>query len=260
MKLKIVIPIALMAFSISCQTKTKTSPEKDVSPAASYRVEIENEKASALVSKMMEAMGGVEEWDDLKYVSWTFFGARHLVWDKANNRVRIETPRDSSIYLVNLDELEGKYAYNGLEITDSDIIISKIERAKSMWINDMYWLFMPFKLYDQGVTVKYVKEDTTAMGTMADVLELRFEDVGDTPQNKYEVYIDQNDNLIKQWDFFADANQEKASKVWPWDNYKDYNGLLLSANRSDKSGPSNVRVYDQLNDRVFTSFDFFEFY
>lgn len=221
---------------------------------------MEDKKAAELVSKMMEAMGGTEKWEDLKYVSWTFFGSRHLVWDKQNSRVRIESPRDSSVYLVNLAGPTGKYAYNGIEVSDPKKLAAKLENGKSIWINDMYWLFMPFKMYDPGVTVKFLKTDTTLVGAKADVLELRFDDVGKTPENKYEIYIDQKDQLIKQWNFFATTTQDSASRIWPWDNYENFNGLLLSSNRSDKSGPSNVRVYDDLDNNVFTSFEEFEFY
>jgi len=252
---KFVLFVFCLSFIMACQNNAKPSiPNED------FTKEIKDEKADLVVSKMMAAMGGSEKWEELQYVSWTFFGSRHLVWDKKNNRVRIESPRDSSVYLVNLDKPDGRYAYDGVELLDQEQLVKKIKRGKNIWINDMYWLFMPFKLFDQGVTVKYLYADTTLVGTKADVLELSFENVGNTPENKYEIYIDQKDNLIKQWDFFADANQEKASKKWPWDNYKDHNGLKLSSERSDDSGPSNVKVYDHLDDKVFTSFDDFKFY
>lgn len=258
MKSKIATLVMLTFLIMGCQTKsTITNSKQD---ADLYTKEIEDKKAAQLVSKMMDAMGGAKKWEELKYVSWTFFGARHLLWDKENKRVRIESPKDSSVYLVNLDGPSGRYAYNGVEVLDKEKLSKKLKRGKSIWINDMYWVFMPFKFYDQGVTVKYLGPDTTLVGAQADVLELTFDKVGDTPENKYQVFIDQKDHLIKQWDFFADANQDKASKAWPWDNYSEFKGLLLSSDRSDKSGPSNIRVYDRLDDKIFTSFENFKFY
>ena len=258
MKLKIVILVFLSALIMACDSQS-TTPESKEAPEV-YTKKIEDEKAAQLVFEMMEAMGGVEKWENLKYVSWTFFGARHLVWDKLNSRVRIESPKDSTVYLVNLEELSGKYSYNGVENLNKVELSEKLKKGKSIWINDMYWLFMPFKLYDQGVFVKYLKSDTTLVGDMADILELSFDNVGNTPENKYQIYIDQKDHLIKQWNFFADANQAEASAIWPWDNYSDFNGLKLSSDRTDKSGPSNVRVYEHLDDEVFTSFKKFLFY
>ncbi len=258
MKSKIILFLTFTTLIIACQPQPKPADSK--SEVSSAVQEIADDKAAPLVSKMMEAMGGRQKWEALNYVSWTFFGARHLVWDKKNNRVRIESPRDSSVYLVDLNKPIGKYAYNGVEVVDTKKLSARLKRGKSIWINDMYWLFMPFKFYDEGVSVKYLKTDTTLMGVPADVLELTFDKVGDTPENKYEIYIDQKDQLIKQWSFFANADQAEASKIWPWDNYSDFNGLLLSSNRSDQSGPSNVKVYEHLDDKVFTSFEEFKFY
>ena len=258
MKSKFFTLLILAALIFSCQN-TPTSTNTKASPDVPTKV-IKDKKAAEIVSKTMDAMGGAKKWEELQYVSWTFFGVRELVWDKRNNRVRIESPRDSSVYLVNLNDSTGRYAYNGQELLDKEELSEKMKAGKSIWINDMYWLFMPFKLYDEGVTVKYMRTDTSLIGTPSDVLELRFENVGDTPENKYEIYIDQNDNLIKQWNFYAKANQEKPSKQWPWDNYSDHNGLLLSSDRSDNGGPSNVKVYEQLEDKIFTNFKPFTFY
>jgi len=258
MKLKTTILIISTTLFFACQSNT--SNEKSTELKVLYTKDIEDQKAAELVSTMMDAMGGSKEWEGLKYVSWTFFGARHLVWDKMNNRVRIESPKDSSIYLVNLNDGTGKYAYNGQETLKGEKLVERLKRGKSIWINDMYWLFMPFKLYDQGVTVKYLGSDTTLIGVKADVLELTFDQVGNTPENKYEVFVDAEEHLIKQWRFFKEAKQDTASRTWPWDNYKDHNGLMLSSERTDSSGPSNVRVYDYLDDKVFTSFEPFSFY
>lgn len=215
-------------------------------------------KAVAIANKVMDAMGGQQKWDDLKYVSWTFFGARHLLWDKQNSRVRIKNTTDSTLYLVDLETGEGQ------KITPSKTILHTedplaVDKAKSIWINDMYWLFMPFKLMDPGVNLKYLRQDTTNSGVMSDVLELTFNEVGVTPENKYEVYVDQSDNLIKQWSFFNRWDKKEPSAIWPWDNYKSYNGLMLSAERSDKKGPSNVKLYETVDEKAFTEVPAFEF-
>ena len=258
MKSKIILLGIFTSLLFACQNPPQATESKPQVLVQSN--EIEDEKAAQLVSKMMTAMGGAEKWEALNYVSWTFFGARHLVWDKKNNRVRIESPRDSSVYLVDLNDSIGKYAYDGQEVLDPKIRVEKNKRGKSIWRNDMYWLFMPFKLYDEGVAVKYLRLDTISKDVPADVLELRFDQVGDTPENKYEIYIDQKDQLIKRWTFFEEASQEEPYNSWPWDNYSNLNGLLLSFSRSDNSGPSNVQVYEHLDDKVFTSFEAFKFY
>lgn len=251
--------LTLVLLSIAL-LNTSCSDEKQVNNVDTIEISSDTAQGTAdtksieIVDKMVEAMGGQQKWEDLKYVSWTFFGARHLIWDKENGRVRIDSPRDTSVYLVNLHELSGSVQKSGQVITVDSTETKLLEAAKNIWINDMYWLFMPWKLRDQGVTLSYIREDTISGGLPADILQLTFDEVGNTPDNKYEVYVDQADHLIKKWSFYKDADQEAPSKSWPWDNYQSYDGLLLSSERSDSSGPSNVRIYASLSDSVFTSF------
>lgn len=256
MKIKY-LPFLLLLFAIACSApKEKPAAEIPSNPAAEgFNVEGSDSLAIAWADATMKAMGGREAWDNLNVLAWNFFGARDLIWDKPTGRVRIDFPRDSSIYLLNLTSMDGKVLRNGAEITNPDSLTKYLTRAKNIWINDSYWLVMPFKLKDSGVTLKYSGSYTTLKDTPAEVLELTFDNVGATPDNKYEVFIDKSDSLIKQWAYYRDATQDSASAIWPWDNYKSYNGLLLSSDRSDGRGPSKVRVYDTVPDDVFQSFE-----
>jgi len=136
--------IILVLTTMSCKEKEAAPPSSE--EATQDKSIIEDPKAAALVASSWTAMGGEEKWDDLKYVSWTFFGARHLIWDKIGGRVRIDSPRDTSIYLVDLINLEGKVIKGGKEVSDPKELNKLLKRGKGMWINDSYWLFMPFKL------------------------------------------------------------------------------------------------------------------
>lgn len=211
-----------------------------------------DDRSTKISSDVVKAMGGMDAYNKINGISWTFFGSRRLWWDKQKSRVRIESPKDTSVYIVNLNTLQGRYFKNGVEVKDAAVLEEKMKEGKSIWINDSYWLVMPFKLRDQGVHLKYVRQDTISGGYAAEVLELTFSGVGNTPDNKYEVYVDDRDNLIKQWAYFKQASQEKPDRIWPWDNYKDHNGVLISDERSDKSGPSKVKVYDKIKEDLFS--------
>jgi hypothetical protein len=237
---------------VGCEKEQEERRENP--PAPGFDLANSDPAAVELADSVMAAMGGRQNWDKTRYISWNFFGRRNLVWDKWEGNVRIESLPDSIIYLVNINDLTGRVQIKGRELTEPDSLKQMLGRAKSIWINDSYWLVMPFKLKDSGVTLKYFGEDTTATGLLANVLELTFDSVGDTPENKYRVYIDVKDNLVKQWAYYKDANQDSASQVWPWDNYKKYGDLLLSADRSDAKGPRDVRVDEQLSSEVFIEF------
>jgi hypothetical protein len=155
---------------------------------------------------------------------------------------------------VNLNTLEGRVRIKDQEITEVDSLKKMLAKAKSIWINDSYWLVMPFKLMDPGARIKYMGEEKLSSGMQCNVLELTFDNVGDTPQNKYRLYVDMSDNLIKQWAYYNQATQDSANFVRPWDNYRKYGNILLSADRSDGGGPRSVKVEGELPDRIFTDF------
>ncbi len=187
-------------------------------------------------------------------MSWTF-GSRHLIWHKRTGDVRIDSAPDSTVFLFNVFSRQGRVQSGGREVPLSDTLDMMLDRAEALWINDSYWLVMPFKLKDSGVALHHVGVDTTVGGVQADILELTFEGVGRTPRNKYRIWVDHDDRLVKQWAFYGDRDQAEPNAIWPWDNYQRYGGLLLSSQRSDGRGPRNLALYDQLPEAVFTSFE-----
>lgn len=231
------------------------SPENGGNPPAEgFDLEGSDPEAIAIADKVMEAMGGRNAWDSTHIIAWNFFGRRHLIWNKQTGDVRIDVPQDTAVYLLNIKDGSAKVKFKGEEITDPDSLPVYQQKGKGMWINDSYWLVMPFKLKDSGVTLEYLGEDTTQTGVKADVLKLTFEAVGNTPDNMYKVWVDQSDNLVKQWAYYARYDQESPNAVWPWDNYQTYGQIKLSADRSDDRGPKMVKVYETLPEAVFNSF------
>lgn len=246
----ILVLLAIGASFTACDRLNETAGFNN--PAAEGFDQANSDPAAVeLADSVMEAMGGWENWHNTRFISWNFFGNRNLVWDKKEERARIESIKDSITYVVNLKTLTGKVWVKGQPLTESDSLNKMLNRAKSIWINDSYWLVMPFKLKDSGVTLKYLGEDTLNTGGRCNVLELTFKNVGDTPQNKYHVYVDLTDNLVKQWAYYSNASQDSANFVRPWDNYKKYGNILLSADRSDGGGPKGVSVTDTLNEKIF---------
>jgi hypothetical protein len=249
------LPFIVALIGWSCQTTTEQQDDAYYNPPAEGFNAAESDPAAIeLADSIMVAIGGRKNWDATRFISWNFFGARDLVWDKKDGRVRIESSRDSTIYLLNLNTMEGKVQIKGQELTEADSLTKMLDRAKRIWINDSYWLVMPFKLKDSGVTLKYMGEDTLVNNKYYNVLQLTFENVGVTPQNKYDLYVDVHEKLIKSWSYYSDASSDTANWTRPWDNYQKYGNILLSADRSDDGGPKNVAVDEEMSDDVFTKF------
>lgn len=211
-------------------------------------------KAIEIADAVMESMGGRKAWDDLKVVSWNFFGARTLLWNKESGDVRIQFGEsDSNIFITNIFTHQGIIKLDGVEQTEPDSISKYTEMAESVWINDAYWLFMPFKLKDSKTTLKYLDIDTVVGGVYSHVLQLTFNNIGDTPENKYHVYVDTTTMLVNQWAYFGNASDTIPAFTTPWTDYQDYGGLLLAGGRG-KRGITEISVLDSIAKSTFTDF------
>lgn len=246
--------ICLVSLFLACSGPQSTGTSStDVvvgnPPAEGFDKAGSDAKAIEIADQVMEAMGGRAAWDSTRYIQWTFFGFRTLTWDKKEGRVRIEIPRDSATYLVNVFTKKGKAWEKGQEITDPDSLALRMTKAESIWINDSYWLVMPFKLKDSGVTLKHLGDGSTAAGP-ADLLELTFKNVGRTPNNKYHVWVDRKTQLANQWAFFTNADDEEARFTMPWLDYQPHGAILLSGDRGERK-LDNIAVMETMDDAVF---------
>lgn len=211
-------------------------------------------KAIEIADNVMNAMGGKKNWDMTRYLTWNFFGNRKHTWDKWTGNVRVEGLKDKSIALLNINTNEGRIFRNGAEVSNSDSLKKYLKMAKSQWINDSYWLLMPFKLKDSGVTLKYLGDGKTEKDEEAYLLGLNFKAVGDTPQNKYKLWVTKSDNLVKQWSYYAKSENEKPNFTLPWQNYVKLGKILISGDRGERK-ISDVSVLKKVDKSVFTEFN-----
>ena len=271
-RMKILTPLLLVVsvLLVSCGESTETTTESTTIPTTNEEADMganpaadgfneadSDPEAIAIADSVMQYHGGREAYDRARYFSWNFFGARSLVWDKEEDRVRIESPQDEMIYLLDFsdDDLTGAVSKNGEEMTDPDSLDLYLQNAHSMWINDSYWLLQPYKLKDSGVTLKYGGEaEDPQKNRPSEVLELTFSEVGDTPGNRYRLYVDKETYRINTWQFFRAATDEEPSISTPFDDYREYDGLMLSGNRGGRFQLSDIAVSNEMDDSVFTEF------
>jgi len=226
-----------LCFLYGCgETQTKKIDNINTNPPAQgFNLKASDKQAIELADQAMVAMGGRKAYDETRYLSWNFFGSRKHVWDKNTGDVFIDNIRDKYQLKMNINDMTGSMIRDGKNITNKDSLDKYIKYGKEAWINDSYWLVMPFKLKDSGVTLKYVARDTTADGRASEKLELTFAEVGVTPENKYHVYIDDETKLVTQWDFFNSYEDKKPEFSTPWADYKDFGSIKLSGNRGQGS-------------------------
>lgn len=229
--------LLLLAFLVACSNppaQEAPSLADQNPPATGFDLAGSDSLAMAIADEVMAAMGGRSAWDSTRYVGWTFLSGRKLLWDKHQHRVRIEFPSQNLLLVTNLETGEGQAVKDGVPVTEPDSLAPLMDMAQQTWINDSYWLVMPFKLKDSGVTLRYLGTDSTEAGQPADLLELRFANVGVTPQNKYQVWVDAQTRLVSQWAYFPQATDTLPAFVNPWLDYQRQGRILLSGNRGTR--------------------------
>ena len=250
----LLLTIVLIGLACDNQGSYEASDNSETygNPASEgFDIEGSDATAIAIADEVMEANGGREAWENTRYVCWSFFGRDDLVWDKWTGNVRIDRG-NGMILLTNINDETGRAFMAGKEIMDADSVSTLMQTAKSIWINHSYWLVMPYKLKDSGVTLKMAGEDTTMDGRMADKLKMTFEGVGRTPDNMYYVWVDKESRLATQWAFYRNATDEEPGFVNPWGEYKKYGNIMLSSDRG-RGKMEEIMVFDELPESVFTS-------
>ncbi len=227
--------------------------------AAGFDAAGSDEKAIRLADSIVKYHGGWEAYNNTRYINWNFFGARTLTWDKHEHRVRIEAPKDNTLYLLDFkdpENLSGRVRRFGEEVTNADSLSFFLEKAHSIWINDSYWLVHQFKLKDSGVTLKYggeVRVDPQGKRP-CHILEMTFKEVGNTPGNKYRLYVDKATFHINTWQFFRSADDAEPAMETPWKGYLPYNGIVLSHDRGGRFQLGPITVLNKLAESTFTEF------
>jgi hypothetical protein len=201
-------------------------------------------KATAIADQVMRTLGGKEAWDRLPGLRWTFEVSvndtlrprRRHSWNKMSGWQRVEGVTRTGIpfcYIDNLASGEGRAWMDGNAI-EGDSLQKLLKRSKSIWINDTYWMLMPYKLRDPGVHLAY-DGDTTITGITYDRLALSFENVGDTPGDRYWVYVNRASHFVERWDMVLQGDEPPA-KTYTWEGWEKHDGLwFATAHRQDKT-------------------------
>lgn len=218
-------------------------------------------KAVEVAAAMHEAMGGLDNWNNTRYVQFKFQvgqagewrTSRSHLWDKWEGRYRFESTNEEgvqSVVLFNTNTKEGKAYADGEELSGEDAQ-KPIESAYSAYINDTYWLAMPWKWLDRGVTLKHLGEENQG-GVPCDVIELSFERVGLTPGDVYRAFVAQDSNLMVHWEYTLQSGNEGS---WDWE-YTTTNGLKLAGTHKNDSGREiemgGPVASDEVDEALFT--------
>lgn len=257
--------VVLLPLMVRCQHKEQaktaaktsvatTAVPADFNPAMPGFDTINSDrKAIEIADRVMKNMGGYKAWDSTRYIAFSFYG-QYNIWDKHTGWFRHE--REKMVTLINLNNQDARLYLDGIPRTNPNELGEARQQAQIYWMANAYWLALPYKLKDSGVTLKYLGEENTQDGRPADVLQMTFTGVGITPQNKHKVWVDKEKGLVTQWAFFNTAEDKEPTFVRRFADYKTFGGIKLSLDRGSKDDNlfiTDVVVTNYLPNRTFFS-------
>jgi len=257
-------PAALALFVATTPAAAQT-PAPEASPAAPAA---SNPKATAVADQVLEALGGKAAWDATRYLRFDFAveaegksrTPRRHWWDKQTGRYRLEGQTQEGVHyvvLMNLNTKDGSVYLNGQRAQGEDEK-KYLERGYGAWVNDTYWLLMPYKLKDPGVILAYDGQ-TSEGGETWDKLALSFQSVGLTPGDHYWVYVDSKTHLVDRWEYILQSMKPEGPPTrWDWKGWKRYGSIELAPDRVSPDGKTKIffpvlDVPQMVPEAVFTS-------
>lgn len=229
------------------------SPKSINPPLPGFDLAGSDARAVQIADEVMAAMGGRPAWDDTQLIAWNFNGLRKFVWDKYSGNVRIDNVLDDQTILLNINSDKGRVYRNGEELTEPDSVMKYVRQGKRHWLNDSYWLLMPFKLKDAGATLKYLGTETTQAGKAADILQITYKTNNLAPGVRHKIWIDKKTRLVSQWAQFGKLTDKQPLFVVPWDDYQQHGDILLASERGSHD-LSDIMVFTGLPGEVFSDF------
>ncbi|HEV8699899.1 MAG TPA: hypothetical protein VGV60_01360 [Candidatus Polarisedimenticolia bacterium] len=241
-------------------------------------------RAVAIADLVLAAMGGPRAWEQTRFLHFAFAVERrsgrtvfrtHL-WDRWEGRLRYQaTGKDGTPFVVLLDlESRTGEAYRlsreaPAQGSPRDRAPARFEpeaerllltEAYESWINDTYWVLMPYKMKDPGVRLRYAG-DVRRDGSDYDLVELTFAGVGLTPGDRYWAHVNRRTHLMDRWSYvLQDDPPGSEPTVWDWKGWTRRGRILLCPEKVTSRKGETVKivhpileVYDSLPDAYFNS-------
>jgi hypothetical protein len=154
-------------------------------------------EAEAFADSMLMA-ANCSMWERLRYVTWSYQGKHHYVWDKLYNLAEIQYG-DIRV-LLNVNTGDGIVWKKG-ERLNVEEKKKYLEEALKFWNNDSFWLNPVCKLRDSGVVRRLVKLDNNQ-----NALLTTFAKGGMTPGDSF-LWVTNEDYMPVEWRMWV--------RLWP---------------------------------------------
>ncbi|MCF7560533.1 hypothetical protein L3X39_07775 [Sabulilitoribacter multivorans] len=212
---KLLLLVFLTCISLSCKQNSESKTD-----------ELEIVKKELTVAEKIAQAHGFENWKNVSEINFNFRGNRHWKWQPKTNNITLMTKTDT----IN---------YNRKQI---DSLSIKVDQA---FINDKFWLLIPFQLvWDKSA---FISEPVTEVAPISkselNKITITYTNEGGyTPGDAYDIFYDTN-YIIKEW-VFRRGNQEEPSLTNTFENYQDFNGIKIALDHKNNEGTWNLEFTD----------------
>tara|TARA_B100001750_G_scaffold135540_1_gene107826 strand:+ start:5159 stop:5956 length:798 start_codon:yes stop_codon:yes gene_type:complete len=208
--------LLLLAASLAACGEEREEPARTAEPEAAAATEEPASPADALATQVWAAAGG-EALDQVAHLDFRFvvedagevvFEAMHH-WDRAGKRDRVSWVDGEGVLhdaIVDLDERTACGTLDGV-VAAGEAAAALAEDAYGRWVNDSYWLMVPLKVLDPGVS----RREIPAEGALRR-LELTFAGVGLTPGDRYVLDVDP-EGRITRWEMSLQGSEPPPKGV-----------------------------------------------
>lgn len=220
----LVITLVLAA----CKTdfKTENKYEEDIEIRDPNPITKRTEDKIPTTPESIAYANGLKNWGNIKEIRYTFnmdrdstHHKRSWIWKPKSNIVTLTTDKDTITY----------------HRSKMDSISKK---ADQKFINDKYWLLVPFNLVwdiNSFTSEHQIKAIAPISKTEMQKLTIVYKNEGGyTPGDAYDFYF-KGDFIIREW-VFRKENQSEPSLITSWEDYEDFDGIKIAKTHKRNEG------------------------
>lgn len=187
------------------------------------------EKEWSTAEKIANA-NGFQNWKNVSEIQFTFNVERDTThferswnWNPKTDDIRLISKNDTVVY-------------------NRKSVDSTSMNADKAFINDKFWLLVPFQLvWDTSATISESSiTEAPISKTQLNKITITYPNEGGyTPGDAYDLYF-RDDFLLKEW-IYRKGNSAEPSLIATWEDYEDFNGIKIA--KTHKQPNANWKLH-----------------
>lgn len=213
--------LCILTILVACKAETK---DQNLETGKTSEV-----KKDLTTAEKIAKANGFDHWKNVNKIQFTFNVDRG---DNHFERSWAWKPKTDDLRLVSKNDTIN---FNRKFI---DSVSMNSDRA---FINDKFWLLVPFQLiWDQGTTISESIKEIAPISKIElnKITQTYGNEGGYTPGDAYDIFYD-DDFIIREW-VFREGNSEEPSMTTTFENYEDFNGIKIAKDHKMAEGKFNL--------------------